>query len=241
MYKLVAYPKIILILYFFFYLIFPNLAIGQNLKKDIMVNLQNSLNERDFNFINTYFEGQEILTLKKKLSNTLKAFPNAKWIISPSDTTKPNNYIFNISITGSKVVNSREYIFDSNFNYHFLLKDGKIKNGFINNLLTTIRSDQKKVDLVISIPDKVLTGKNYDIDIIINNPLESEIIAGVIREHQENSILKESMILEPLSSGGLFKVTRAPSKPGIQIWSGAIAHPEGLISFTKTVQVLKEF
>ena len=91
------------------------------------------------------------------------------------------------------------------------------------------------------IPDRVLTGSNYDLDIVINNPLNGSIIAGTINEYQESDLIKKDIKLIPLASGGLFKVTRAPSKPGTQIWSGLILHPKGLISFTKSVDILENF
>ena len=64
------------------------------------------------------------------------------------------------------------------------------------------------------------------------------IIAGAIKPHQLNSFFEQEILLEPLSSGGIFKMTRAPSKPGIQIWSGIIAHPNGMITFTKSIEVV---
>jgi len=242
MMRLNKLTRIGLILYFFFYLIFPNLAISQNFKKDILINIQNGLNNRDYNSISEYFEGNEIINLKDKFSKIIKEFPNAKWLIKISDKNqKNNNNIFHIKFSGSKVLNNKEYILNSNFDYNFVLINGKITKGVIKNLLTTVRNDKNKIDLDISIPDKVLTGSNYDIDIIVNNPLDNSILAGGIKEYQEDSLLNEPIILEPLSSGGLYKMTRAPSKPGIQIWSGMIAHPEGLISFTKTVDIIDEF
>ena len=50
--------------------------------------------------------------------------------------------------------------------------------------------------------------------------------------------IEQEILLEPLASGGIFKITRAPSKPGIQIWSGIIAHPEGMITFTKSIDIV---
>ena len=41
-----------------------------------------------------------------------------------------------------------------------------------------------------------------------------------------------------ISKAKIFKITRAPSKPGIQIWSGIIAHPEGMITFTKSIDIV---
>ena len=118
--------------------------------------------------------------------------------------------------------------------------NGKIDQGIIKNLFTTIRNDDDQIDISFEIPDKVLTGSKYDIDIILNKPLDEVMIAGAIKPHQENSFFEQEILLEPLSSGGIFKITRAPSKPGIQIWSGIIAHPQGIITFTKSIDIVDE-
>ena len=105
-------------------------------------------------------------------------------------------------------------------------------------MFTTIRTDNNKIDIIFKIPDKVLTGSKYDIDIILNKPLEEVIIAGAIKPHQESSFFEQEILLEPLASGGIFKMTRSPSKPGIQVWSGIIVHPKGMITFTKSIDIV---
>jgi len=144
-----------------------------------------------------------------------------------------------LSVT-KKIVNGEIYILESNFDYLFSIVNGKIDGGIIKNLFTIIRNDDKKIDISFKIPDKVLTGSKYDIDIILNKPLEEVIIAGAIKPYQVNSLFEQEILLEPLASGGIFKITRAPSKPGIQIWSGIIAHPEGMITFTKSIDIVDE-
>ena len=152
----------------------------------------------------------------------------------------PNKEILRIKVLGKKIVNGEIHILESNFDYVFSILNGKIDKGTIKNLFTTIRNDHKKIDISFKIPDKVLTGSKYDIDIIINKPLEEVIIAGEIKSHQVNSFFEEEILLEPLASGGIFKMTRAPSKPGIQIWSGILAHPEGIITFTKSIDIVEK-
>ena len=143
-----------------------------------------------------------------------------------------------IKVSGEKIVNGEKHKLESNFNYLFSTVNGEIDEGMIKNLFTTVRNDEKKIDISFSIPDKVLTGSKYDIDIILNKPLEDVIIAGAIKPHQVDSFFEQEIILEPLASGGIFKMTRAPSIPGIQVWSGIIAHPEGIITFTKSIDIV---
>ena len=225
-------------LYLFIYLIIPYSAITQTLKVDFIRNLETSLNKRDLEFIKINFRNDENQNIPKQFSKIINDFPDSKWKIKRLESHIPNKEILRISVTGRKIVNGEMHILESDFDYVFSVLNGKIDEGTIKNLFTTIRNDDNKIDISFKIPDRVLTGSKYDIDIILNKPLEEVIITGAIKAHQVNSLFEQEILLEPLASGGIFKITRAPSKPGIQIWSGIIAHPEGMITFTKSIDIV---
>jgi len=227
-------------LYLFIYLILPYSAITQTLKVDFIRNLETSLNKRDLEFIRKNFRNDENQNIPKQFSKIINDFPDSKWKIKRLKSNIPNKEILRIKVSGRKIFNGEMHILESDFDYVFSVLNGKIDEGTIKNLFTTIRNDDKKIDISFKIPDKVLTGSKYDIDIILNKPLEEVIIAGAIKPYQVNSFFEQEILLEPLSSGGIFKITRAPSKPGIQIWSGIIAHPEGIITFTKSIDIVDE-
>ena len=225
-------------LYLFVYLILPYSAITQTLKVDFIRNLEKSLNKRDLEFIRKNFRNDENKNISKQFSKIINDFPDSKWKIKILKSNIPNKEILRIKVSGRKIVNGEMHILESDFDYVFSVLNGKIDEATIKNLFTTIRNDDNKIDISFKIPDKVLTGSKYDIDVIINKPLEEVIIAGGIKPHQVNSFFEQEILLEPLASGGIFKMTRAPSKPGIQIWSGIIAHPEGMITFTKSIDIV---
>ena len=225
-------------LYLFIYLIIPYSAISQTLKVNFIKNLENSLNARDLRFIRETFRNDENQNIQKQFSKIISDFPDSKWKIKKLNSNIPNKNILRIKVSGEKIVNEEIHRIESNFDYLFSFINGKIGEGIINNLFTTIRNDDNKIDISFKIPDKVLTGSKYDIDIILNKPLEEVIIVGAIKPHQVNSFFEQEITLEPLASGGIFKMTRAPSKPGIQIWSGVIAHPMGMITFTKSIDIV---
>ena len=227
-------------LYLFIYLILPYSAITQTLKVDFIRNLETSLNKRDLEFIKKNFRNDENQNIPKQFSKIINDFPNSKWKIKRLKSNIPKQDILRIKVSGEKIVNGETHILESNFDYLFSIINGKIGEGIIKNLFTTIRNDDKQIDISFKIPDRVLTGSKYDIDIILNKPLEEVIIAGAIKPHQVNSFFEQEILLEPLASGGIFKTTRAPSKPGIQIWSGILAHPKGMITFTKSIDIVDE-
>ena len=240
MFNLNSFTNIGINLYIFIYLIFPFSAISQTTKVDLRRNLENAFNSRDLDFIKDTLREDQSLIIPKNFLNIIKEFPDAKWRIKRLESNNDYKDIFQIKVFGKKIFKGEIYILESNFNYSFSILDGKINGGTIKNLLTTIRTDDKKLNITFNIPDKVLTGSKYDIDIILNEPLEEVIIAGGIKPHQIESFLEQEIPLEPLVSGGIFKITRAPSKPGTQIWSGIIVHPKGMITFTKSIDIVEK-
>lgn len=240
MFNLKFFPKLGLFIYIFIYLISPKLAITQNTNVDIRKNLENALNTRNLKLIKDIFKEDENFKITEQFNEIIKDFPNSTWQIERLSGENSKEKIFNIKVNGNKIVNGEIYFLESNFKYLFSIQNDKINNGNIKNLLTTIRNDQNKIDIIFRIPEKVLTGTKYDIDIILNEPLGDVIIAGGIISHQDDSYLKQEINIEPLASGGIFKTTRASSKPARQIWSGIIAHPKGTISFTKSVEIVEK-
>ena len=240
MFNLNLFKNIGVPLYLLIYLIIPYSAITETLKVDFIRNLENSLNKRDLEFIRKNFRNDENQNIPKHFSKILNDFPDSKWKIKRLKSNIPNKEILRIEVSGEKTVYGEIHILKSDFDYIFSILNGKIDEGTIKNLFTTIRNDNNKIDISFKIPDKVLTGSKYDIDIILNKPLEEVIIAGAIKPHQIDSFFEQEILLEPLTSGGIFKMTRAPSKSGIQIWSGIIAHPNGIISFTKSIEIVDE-
>ena len=227
-------------LYLFIYLIIPNSAITQGLRIDFIRNLENSLNARDLEFIRKNFINYEDQNIQKQFTKIINDFPDSRWKIKRLNSNVPNKISLRINVSGKKTINEEIHILESNFDYLFSILNGKIDQGIIKNLFTTIRNDNKSIDVSFKIPDKVLTGSKYDIDIILNKPLKDVIIAGGLKSHQIESIFEQEISLEPLVSGGIFKMTRAPSKQGIQIWSGIIAHPKGMITFTKSIEIVDQ-
>ena len=177
MFNLNFFKNIGVPLYLFIYLIIPHSARTQNLKVNFIRNLENALNARDLEFIRKSFRNKDSQNIPKQFSKIINDFPNSKWKIKRLKSNIPTKDILGIKVSGEKIVNGEIHILESNFDYLFSFVNGKIDEGIIKNLFTTIRNDDKKIDISFKIPDKVLTGSKYDIDIILNKPLEEVIIA----------------------------------------------------------------
>ena len=128
-------------LYLFIYLIFPYSAITETLKVDFIRNLENSLNTRDLEFIRKNFKNDESQNIQKQFTKIVNDFPESKWEIKRLKSNIPNKEILRIKVSGEKIVNGEIYKLESNFDYLFSIVNGKIDEGIIKNLFTTIRND----------------------------------------------------------------------------------------------------
>ena len=162
------FAKLGLFIYIFVYLISSKLAITQITNVDIRKNLENALNTRNLKLIKNIFKEDENFKIQEQFKEIIKDFPNSTWQIERLSGENSKEKIFKIKVNGNKIVNGEIYFLESNFKYLFSIQNDKINNGNIKNLLTTIRNDQNKIDIIFKIPEKVLTGTKYDIDIILN-------------------------------------------------------------------------
>ena len=111
-------------LYLFIYLIIPYSAITQTLKVDFIRNLENSLNKRDLEFIRKNFRNNENQNIIRQFSKIINDFPDTKWKIKRLKSNIPNEDIFQIKVSGEKIVNGEIYILESKFDYLFSIVNG---------------------------------------------------------------------------------------------------------------------
>ena len=96
--------------------------------------------------------------------------------------------------------------------------------------------------LVVKIisPDKVSTGERYEMNLIIDEPLDNSLVASgmiVLKNNENIHISNNQFGIKLNQSGGLFKYIQAPSEPVSQTISAIITHPEGIYSITKKIKV----
>ena len=147
MFNLNLFKNVGVPLYLFIYLILPYSAITQTLKVDFIRNLETSLNKQNLEFIRKNFRNDENQNIPKQFSKIVNDFPDSQWKIKRLKSNIPNKEILRIKVSGKKIVNGEMHILESNFDYVFSVLNGKIYEGTIKNLFTTIRNDDKRIDI----------------------------------------------------------------------------------------------
>lgn len=106
-----------------------------------------------------------------------------------------------------------------------------------NNIITT-GSNPPTLD--INLPEQIDIGQQFYFDAIVMEPLDEHLVLGAATETIVNPsgyIAPSPVEFDLLSSGGLFKMGRAPTTPGQQWLSAVIIRDDGITGVTRRLQI----
>ena len=214
-----------------------------NEAKRISRKLQFALNNKNEKNLKTIFSKEQFKLIKNERNTFLNYFPNANWVVKPIIDDDDEQIILEINVTGDRELEKQQFSLKAKQNLAIKLSNGQLINYEILNESSVLKTTNTPLKIEISIPDKVLTNSNYNIDIILNEPLGDNLLSGgisVLDNKEINMKDIDYVKIFPLSSGGIFKSIQAPPNPGKQTLTALIVHPKGIISIKKIVQIVKE-
>jgi hypothetical protein len=118
--------------------------------------------------------------------------------------------------------------------------NGKVAQQQVLNeqVLSSTGVKPPTVDMVV--PDKLRPSEEYNVDVIVQEPLNDDVMMGALSEQpvSTSSYGKATPYkLELLSTGGLFKNAKAPSKAGDYWLSAVFVRPDGITTVTRRIHV----
>ena len=217
-----------------------NSAFSKNIDNQLLINqLEELLNQREDNLLKELFLQKSFNQFNKQYLNFRKKYKNAKWSIQPIIHDK-NNLFLDIKITSTRSINDQIYDLHTKQTVKLETYKNKIKGYEVIDEESILNSQKSPLIIKIVSPDKVLTGEKYEMNLIIENPLDNSLTASgmIILKNEDNKKISNDIFgIKPNQSGGLFKYIQAPLKPGSQTISAIITHPEGIYLITKKIKV----
>ena len=226
-----------------FLLLYPlsiNSAISQNIDSQLLSNqLEAILNKKKFDLTNELFLEKAFKQFEKQYIDFTKKYKNTKWSIK-TISNQQDKILIDVNIISTRKIGTQIYNLNSKQTVEIVTLKDKIKSYEILNEESILNSQTSPIFVKIIAPDKVLTGQKYELNFIIEKPLDNSLIASGIIVLDNKSYLNISnnyFGIKPNKSGGLFKYIQAPLEPGFQTISAIITHPKGIYSITKKIEV----
>ena len=187
--------------------------------------------------------GLDVTLVELRRRSLLRQFPDARWQLSPGKPLRDGRSTVQLQVTGSRQDGQTRYRLDAQQQLVLGSSGGRINGQTVILEQTLLRSGGADLPVSLLIPDAVLTGQRYDVDVLFDEPLEGAIAAGglvALTGQQVNALESPELQLGALGGGGLFKSVQAPFTPGSQTWAILLVHPKGIVSATKRVLVVAD-
>ncbi|MCS5693692.1 hypothetical protein NZK33_17175 [Cyanobium sp. FGCU-6] len=188
--------------------------------------------------------GLDPAEIQARRRSLISQFPDLRWTVSAGSPTRDGQPTVILRAGGTRRQGAAIYRLDAEQRLS-LRSDGRHINAqTVLREQSLLRSGGEQAPPVsVLIPDAVLTGQRYDVDVIFDDPLDGALAAGglvAVSPAQVAAMESPSMELGALGGGGLFKRVQAPLRPGSQTWAVLLVHPRGIVTATKRVRVVAD-
>ena len=129
--------------------------------------LENALNKKDIDPLIDLLPEKDGRRLASRYKTFLQAFPKAKWTIKEIKPLKDGRQSWEILITAQSKLQDDQYSISSKQVLGINTLEGRIINKEIISEETIIQKGKTPLKISLNIPEVVLTGTNYDLDIIL--------------------------------------------------------------------------
>ena len=217
-----------------------NSAVSQNIDNQSLSNqLEAILNKQRYDLLKDLFLQRSFKKFDKQYLDFRRYYKDSKWSIKTISNNLEST-LLDVKITSKREIGDQIYNLYSKQTVKIETFRNKIKSYKVINEESILNSQNSPLVVEIISPDKVLTGERYEMNFIIEKPLDNSLIATgmiVLQSNENTNISNYQFGIQPNQSGGLFKYIQAPLEPGFQTVSAIITHPEGIYSITKTIKV----
>ena len=206
--------------------------------------LQQALNADDrVQALSALMAPDQATTLIDRFRRFGKRFPETRWAVRTGQPLADGRSTVNLSVSGTRQQDGLSYSFKARQRVALSVEGGLITDQEVLSDQSVLTSARKPLPISLMIPDRVLTGSRYDVDVVVDQPLGKALLAGGLTPVTAQQVLVQEspdVPLEPLGGGGLFKSVQAPFQPGVQTWAALLVHPDGVITVSKRVQVVDD-
>ncbi|NJR50975.1 MAG: nuclear transport factor 2 family protein [Leptolyngbyaceae cyanobacterium CSU_1_3] len=192
----------------------------------------------------SHSDGLTRQTLEQSLAQLWKQYPNINYRteLKSWQTDSRGLQAETVTyITGTQTVNGQPSKLTSTLQARQRFEGQKIVQQEILAERSQITSGENPPQVQISLPAQVRVGQEFSFDAIVQEPLGRDLLLGSVLEEpvKPTGYLNPTTIdLELLTSGGIFKVGRAPNTPNNHWISAVLVRHGGMTMVTQRLRVV---
>lgn len=191
-------------------------------------------------------DGLNRQTFEKALVQLWQRYPKLRYSTQLQSWKSEGNTIVAetvTNITGLPSANSNNLALNATITSRQRVLGAKILRQDILSERTLLTSGTKPPQIDVKLAPQVKVGQQYSFDAIVQEPLGEDLLLGTAVEEPvkpEKYLNPTPVNLQLLTSGGIFKVGRAPSTPGSHWVSAVILRGDGMTMVTQRLNVVKK-
>jgi hypothetical protein len=178
-----------------------------------------------------------ISTLKK----TWERYDNLKYSTSIESWQREGDQLIATTITnieGTYEISGKKLMLNSQIKAEQYFTNNQLVKQKILTEKTEVTAGENPPKVTINLPQKVRPGQEFDFDVILQEPLGSDLILGAALEDKINPELylnPSTLELDSLSAGGIFKRVKMPVTSEDHWYSVILIRADGLKMITQRV------
>ena len=209
-------------------------------------------NQKNFEQIKTFYspkftnsDGLSYADLEQSLKSLWKRYPDLKYTTELISWEKQGDNLVaqtetKIEGTGKLQANSAKL--NGTIQSRQVFQGDKLVSQEILNEKITLTSGTKPPNIEVKLPESVRPGQEFDFDVILKDPIGNNLFAGAAMNQAvdtDNYLNPSPLDLELLQAGGLFKRSKAPTKPENRWLSGVLIGADGITWVIQRLRVEK--
>jgi hypothetical protein len=192
----------------------------------------------------THGDGLTRQSMQEALTGLWQRYPRLRYTTQIESWKSEGNIIVTetlTNITGLPSGNSNNLAMNSSIRSSQRITGGKILSQQVISEKTLLTGGIKPPQVDFKVPQQVRIGQRYNVDAIVQEPLGDDYLLGAAVEEpiEVSKYIKPSPVnLQLLTSGGIFKVGKAPDTPGSHWISAVIIRGDGMVMITQRMNVV---
>ena len=181
--------------------------------------LQQALNADDnVEALSALMDSEQAATLLDSFRRFSSRFPETRWRVSPGEAMEDGRPTVKLAVTGTRQQDGLSYSFRAYQRLALSTTAGLITGQQVLSDQSVLTS-AKPLPISLMIPDTVLTGSRYDVDVVVDEPLGKALLAGGLTAVTAEQVMAQKspiIQLAPLGGGGLFNRCRRRFSPAFK-------------------------